>query len=142
MKKESWFGAKGRRSIDKMKDFGTLIGAESRFTGMLAGKDNYAIYGSVEGDCELSGALMLGPGARWQGNISAAVVFIAGRVDGNVTASEKLEVAPGAEVRGNLSGPAIAIADGAVFEGEVKMPKPAAVTHFDERRQSAEPPQE
>src|SRR3569832_23213 len=88
VKKESWFGQKGRRSIDKVKDFGTLIGAASQFTGTLAGKDNYAIYGAMEGDCDLTGALLLGPGARWKGNISAGVVFIAGEVEGNVTAHE------------------------------------------------------
>lgn len=139
VKKESWFGQKGRRSVDKVKDFGTLIGADSTFSGTLRGKDNYAIYGAVEGDCELEGALMLGPGGRWKGNISAAVVFIAGEVEGNIAAREKLEIAPGARVRGNLSSGSIAIADGAVFEGEVKMPKPEEVTRFAERRGGAEP---
>lgn len=133
--KREWFGQKGRRSIDKVKDFGTLIGAESHFTGTLAGKDNYAIYGTVEGDCDLSGALLLGPGARWKGNISASVVFIAGEVEGNVTAHEKLEVARGAKVKGNLSSAAIALAEGALFEGEVKMSAAAGeAVHYTERR--------
>lgn len=134
MKKDSWFGQKGRRSIDKISDFGTLIGADSHFTGILSGKDNYAIYGSVEGDCDLAGALLLGPGARWKGNITASIVFIAGHVEGNVTAREKLEVARGAHVKGNLCSAAIAIADGAVFEGEVKMPKAVEAVHYTERR--------
>lgn len=142
MKKESWFGGqKGRRSIDKVKDFGTLIGADSHIKGTLAGKDNYAVYGSVEGDCALDGVVMLGPGGRWKGDISAAVVFVAGEVEGNITARDKLEVTAGARVKGNLSSAAIAIADGAVFEGEVKMPKPAQVTHYAERRAPPEPPE-
>lgn len=131
---DSLFGKKERRSIDKVKDFGTLVGADSHFSGTLKGKDNYAIYGTVEGDCDLSGALLLGPTGRWKGNITAAVVFVAGEVEGNVTALEKLEIAPGARVRGNLSSVSIAIADGAVFEGEVKMFKAEQPTHYTERR--------
>ncbi len=131
------FGKKERRSIDKVKDFGTLVGAESHFSGTLKGKDNYAIYGSVEGDCDLSGALLLGPSGRWKGNITAAVVFIAGEVEGNITAREKLEIAPGARVKGNLSSVSIAIADGAVFEGEVKMAKAEQPIQYAERRGAA-----
>ena len=134
MKTQAWFGRKGRRSIDKVNDFGTLIGVDSHFSGTLSGTDNYAIYGSVEGDCDLSGALLLGAGARWKGNITASIVFIAGHVEGNVTAHEKLEVARGAKVKGNLSSAAIAIAEGAVFEGEVKMPRAAEAVRFTDQR--------
>ena len=134
MIKQSLFSGKERRSIDKVKEFGTLIGADSTLVGTLKGKDNYAIYGRVEGDCDLEGALMLGPGGHWRGNISASIVFIAGQVEGNVVAREKLEITAGARVTGNISSASIAIADGAILEGEVRMLQKSQVAHFKDKR--------
>ncbi len=135
---ESFFSKKERRSIDKIKEFGTLIGVDSTFIGTLKGKDNYAVYGAVEGDCDLEGALMLGPSARWKGNIVADVVFVAGQVEGNVTAREKLEIAAGSRVSGKLQSASIAISEGAVFEGEVHMVKTGEVTRYQDRRSEQE----
>lgn len=123
-----------RRTVDQVREFATVIGPESIFTGSFTGKDNYVVYGQVKGDCELEGTLVLGETGRWNGNISAAYVVIAGQVIGDVGASTKLELAPTARITGNISSSVIAIAEGAVYDGKVRMGRDTRLTHFNERR--------
>ena len=123
-----------RRAVDQVREFATVIGPESIFTGDFTGKDNYVVYGQVKGDCELVGTLVLGETGNWKGNISAANVVIAGQILGDVSAHAKLELASTARITGNISSPVIAIAEGAVYDGKVRMGRDTRLTHFNERR--------
>ena len=124
---------KKRRAIDDATEFATFIGEASEFEGSLRGKDHYFVAGKVIGKSELGGILYLDEGGVWQGNISAEVVIIAGTVEGNITAKDKIELTDSGRVKGNLAAPAIAMAEGAVFDGKVTM-KEASVTRYRERR--------
>jgi len=125
-----------RRTLDQVGEFTTIIGAESALTGSFKGKDNYLVYGRVEGECDLEGAVMLGEGGCWVGNIVAHHVFIAGEVEGDITAHGKIELLASARIRGHLTSPVIAMAEGAAFDGEIKMEKQSQVTSYSERRKS------
>ncbi len=127
-------GQRRRRTLDRVRGFATVVGAGSIVIGTLKGKDNYAVYGRVEGDCDLTSTLVLGESGHWIGNVRAAVVVIAGTVEGNVTATEKLELAATARIHGDLASPVIAIAEGALYDGEVRME--TKLSRFDERRQT------
>lgn len=133
------FRKKRRRMLDRVPAFSTVIGAGSTCAGNFAGKDNYAVYGRVEGECDLDGTLMLGASGHWVGEIIAANVIIAGTVDGDVTARVKLELAPTANIRGNLKSPVIAIAEGAVYHGQIRMDQATRVTRYVERRGMEKP---
>jgi cytoskeletal protein CcmA (bactofilin family) len=126
--------ARHRRSLDQVREFATFIGPGSVFTGNFQGRDNYVVLGRVRGNCDLDGALVLGEGGSWEGHITATNVVIAGEVTGNVTAREKLELAPSARIRGDMTGPVIAIAEGAMYDGQVVMGRQTRLTRFNERR--------
>lgn len=130
------FGSKkpARRSEDRVQDFATLIGKESIFEGMLRGSDHYSVAGKVIGDCDLNSTVRVEPGGLWIGNITADVVVIAGSVEGNVSARTKIELAASGRVAGNLAAPAMAIAEGAAFDGQVSMVRSENITRFRERR--------
>jgi cytoskeletal protein CcmA (bactofilin family) len=129
------FGRKQRRrTLDRIENFTTMIGADSVYMGVFQGKDNHIVYGEVQGECDLEGILVLGEGSRWKGNIRAASVVIAGRVDGDVQATDKLELARTAHVHGRITSPVVAIARGAVHEGSIRMAKQTQVTRFVDRR--------
>ena len=71
------FGRKQRRrTLDRIENFTTMIGADSVYMGVFQGKDNHIVYGEVQGECDLEGILVLGEGSRWKGNIRAASVVI------------------------------------------------------------------
>lgn len=123
-----------RRISDRRGGGCSIIWHDSVIRGAVSGADDYIVYGKVEGDAHSDGALMLQPGAIWQGNISANDVVIAGTVHGDVVARGKLELAGTARVRGNITGKAVAIAAGAVFEGEMRMAADAQLSYFQDRR--------
>ncbi|HLD14183.1 MAG TPA: polymer-forming cytoskeletal protein [Burkholderiales bacterium] len=122
-----------RRTLDRTR-FSAVLGAETFFRGTLRGKDNYLVYGQVEADANLDGLFVLAAGACWRGNITATHVVIAGEVHGNVSARAKLEIAPSARITGHLRSPVIAMAEGAVHEGTVRMVRRTRMIRFADRR--------
>jgi len=122
-----------RRAVDEMGDITTVIGPGSKFVGSFSGKGNYAISGSVEGDCNLEGSVLLQDEGAWKGVLTARVVVVAGAVEGQIEANEKLELTRSARVRGDVKAPVIAIAEGAVLDGKITM-QSASVTRYEEKR--------
>ena len=125
---------KKRRVLDDAKQFSSLVGETLNITGKLAGNDNCIVYGKVEGECYLDGSLVLGSTGCWEGNITANNIVISGMVRGNITAQNKLELSSTARVVGGIRSPAIAIAEGAVHDGEIQMPKQTDIMHYKEKR--------
>lgn len=131
-------GNKNRRTLDRVEDFATMLGPQSKYQGVFQGKDNYIIYGEVQGECDIDGILVLGEGSRWMGNIRAKSVVIAGNVEGDIHATSKVELARTAFVRGKITSPVVAIARGAVHDGSIRMAKQTQITHYHERREAQE----
>lgn len=125
--------AKGRRCLDKVDGFATSVGPETHFTGSIGGGGHCIVYGQVQGECDIAGTLVIGEGGVWRGDIIAQNILIAGRVEGAVMAREKLEIISTARIQGSLLSPVIAIAEGAIHDGEVHM---GEVKRFVGRRES------
>jgi len=53
--------------------------------------------------------------------VEVDVLVVEGVLEGEVVARERLEVMPGARVRARVRTPRLALADGAVFEGQLDM---------------------
>lgn len=123
-----------RRTLDEDLKFNTQIGEGSVFEGVVRGSGHYSISGKVIGDCDIGGVLKIQEQGFWLGSILADVVVIAGMTEGNVTARSKIELLSSGRVAGNLEAPAIAIDEGAEFDGQVKMAKGENITRFKERR--------
>lgn len=125
--------SKGRRTLDGVGGFTTSIGLGSILKGAISGEGHCIVLGRVEGDSELSGTLVVGEGGVWVGDIVAENIVIAGRVQGSVTARKKMEIVSTAQIQGSLTSPFIAIAEGAVHDGEIHM---AEVKRFTDQRES------
>jgi len=125
---------KHRRTLDKVGGVSTVIGSGSIFVGEITGAENIIIHGEIRGDCDLQGTVVVEEGAKWVGTVRASNVIIAGLVEGNIIATDKLELASTAVIAGDLSGPVIAIAEGAVIKGGMKMTNVEGVTHFTDKR--------
>lgn len=123
-----------RRVVDSVRGFETRIAKGGEFKGILRGDDHCDVEGSVIGECDLSGILRIEKSGKWLGNIAADVVIVAGTVDGNITARTKIELGEASKVTGSLQAPAIAVAEGARFDGDISMSQ-AEVTRFKERRE-------
>lgn len=130
------FGIKRRRRTLDRVAFETVIGIDALYGGDITGTGTYAVHGTVEGTCTLEGHLLVAGTARWIGDIEATHVVIAGEVVGNVSAREKLELLPTARIRGHVTSPVIAMAEGAVYEGEIRMRPQPELVRFSEKRSS------
>lgn len=127
------FQRKQRRALDQV-EFGAVIGEQAIYRGDLTGESNYLVKGRVRGRCDITGHLVLWPGSHWTGDIAAAHVVIAGEVEGDVYASRKLELKSTARIRGNITSPVIAMAQGALYDGEIR-PRPRHhLVRFSEKR--------
>jgi len=127
-----------RRTLDEHVEFTTQVGEGSVFEGVLRGSGHYRVSGKFIGDCDVSGVISIEQEGFWLGSILADIVIIAGMVEGNVNARSKIELLSTGKVAGNLEAPAIAIDEGAEFDGQVKMAKGENVTRFRERRSTTE----
>ncbi len=123
--------SKGRRILDRVEGFATSIGPEAHFRGTIGGAGHCIVHGRVEGDCDIDGTLVIAEGGQWIGEVVANHVLVAGQVEGRLMAREKMEIVSTARIRGTLASRVIAIAEGAVHDGELQM---GDVTCFADRR--------
>ena len=91
--------------------------------------------GTVEGDCDINGPLTLAKGGHWKGILKATDIVVAGTVEGDVVAKQRVEILGSARITGSLSGNSIAVAEGAIIEGEIKVTNGEPPTTFQEKRQ-------
>jgi cytoskeletal protein CcmA (bactofilin family) len=124
-----------RRIQDSSSGPTTYIAPSTKIVGTIMGKGAYVFCGTIEGDCDIEGPLTLADGGRWKGTIKATDIVVAGTVEGDVMARQRVEIAGTARVSGSLSGNSIAVAEGAVIEGEIKVTSGTQPTHFEEKRQ-------
>jgi cytoskeletal protein CcmA (bactofilin family) len=123
-----------RRIQDSTNGPTTYIAASTTIIGTVTGKGAYVFCGTVEGDCDIDGPLTLAAGGRWKGTLKATDIVVAGVVEGDVVAKQRVEILGTARITGSLAGNSIAVAEGAIIAGEIKVTSGAAPTTFQEKR--------
>jgi cytoskeletal protein CcmA (bactofilin family) len=124
-----------RRNRDSTSGPMTYVSPPTRIVGKIAGKGAYVFAGTVEGDCDIDGSLTLAEGGRWKGSMTANDIVVGGSVEGDVVAREKMEVVATARVSGSLRGKSIAVAVGAIIQGDIKVASGEPPIKFHEKRQ-------
>ncbi len=112
----------------------TFIGANSVFVGDIRGTGQFVVSGEVHGDGDLNGALNLSATGSWHGQVRAQQAIVAGTILGGLTVQDKLEIGYTAVIRGKVSARTIAIAKGAIVDGEIEVTSDAPVVQFEEKR--------
>ena len=123
-----------RRILDSVPGPATYVTPATAIVGKIKGSGPYVFAGTVEGDCEIDGPATLAAGGSWKGTMRATDLIIAGDVDGDVIARDRVEVAGTARISGSLSGNSIAVAEGAVIDGEIKVTSETEPQGFTEKR--------
>ena len=124
-----------RRFLESNGTTPTFIGANSVFIGNIRGVGQFVVSGEVHGDGELEGALNLSSSGSWHGNIEAHQAIVAGTILGGLSVKDKLEIGYTAVIRGKVSARTIAIAKGAIVDGEIEVTSDAPVVQFEEKRE-------
>jgi cytoskeletal protein CcmA (bactofilin family) len=98
-----------------------VMGAGSKWKGTLVVQDSVRIDGQVTGEVEAKGTIHISEGAQVDAKLRAAFVVIAGSFRGEVKALERVELLPKSKVQGELETKALAVQDGAIFDGAIRM---------------------
>ena len=101
-----------------------FIDQGSEFEGKLSFKDTVRIDGCFSGEIRSENTLIVGETGEIQASVHSKSVLVSGTVVGDITASQKVVLHKTARVQGNLATPCLAVEDGAVFNGSVKMTRP------------------
>ena len=123
-----------RRIQDSANGPTTYVAASTTIVGKITGKGAYVFCGAVEGDCDIEGPLTLAAGGRWRGTVKATDIVVAGVVEGDVVAQQRVEILGTARITGSLAGNSIAVAEGAIIAGEIKVMSGTSPTTFNEKR--------
>jgi cytoskeletal protein CcmA (bactofilin family) len=123
-----------RRITDRAGSSPTLIGTGSTFTGNLDCGGDLVVSGNFVGDTRVAGSLTLADTGHWQGSVVASAAVVAGEIRGDLTITDKLEIRKTARIRGTIRARTIAIATGAVIDGDMSVTSNIPVVHFDEKR--------
>ncbi len=127
-----------RRLLDAFSDSPTFIGEGTRFVGNISSGGPLVLCGHIEGDGHVEGPLNLAVSGHWEGRVRATQAVIAGRVTGEIKIDDKLEVGQTAVIRGSVSARTLAIAKGAVVDGDITVTSGAPITLFEEKRKGEE----
>jgi cytoskeletal protein CcmA (bactofilin family) len=125
-----------RRITDRVSSSPTFIGAGSKLVGNLDCEGDLVVAGYVQGDSVIGGSFTLSEGGRWEGNLQVMNGVVAGHIEGALTASEKLEIRKTARIRGTVTARTVAIAEGALIEGDMAVTSGAPIVHYDEKRKT------
>lgn len=100
----------------------SFLGADPEMNGEIRFRDmlrvNRHIAGSVYSQ---KGTLIVDTAALVDGNVEVSIAVINGRVNGDIVAHQRVELGPTAIIRGNIWTRALAIQNGAIFEGVCQM---------------------
>lgn len=125
---------------DPISERASILGPTLRFKGELSTAEDLVIHGQVEGTIGPAPKVTIGAEAHVKASVNADVIIVEGQVEGDLKAGVSITVRPKASVRGNLEAPVINIAEGATFNGGIKMePRASGANAIPGRARDASP---
>ena len=99
----------------------TIVGPQSYFTGTFRSEKDLRIEGTVEGEIDCRGTVIVAKDATLSATVRARNIEIAGSVTGDVFIEERLHLRASGEMRGQSHAASFIVEEGGYFEGEMKM---------------------
>jgi cytoskeletal protein CcmA (bactofilin family) len=103
----------------------SFFGAKLTVKGRVSGGGSLIVMGTLEGEFDLNGELVIAPSASVNGDVRAVSVAVSGGFSGSLTARQRIHLEKSAVVNGRLAAPKLSMVEGAVLNGEVEMEKPS-----------------
>ena len=101
----------------------TLITEGITIKGTVEGEGVVQVEGSVIGEFNMTGAIIVAESGLIKGPITADVVRIAGRVEGNITAREHMRLESTGTLMGDVTTASLVVEDGGCLNGRSTMMK-------------------
>ncbi len=118
---------------------GTFISKEMTLCGTIRGAGVISIEGTVEGEIQLDGTVIVERTGLVKGPVAAKVIQVAGRIEGNVTAVNHLRLEEKGCIHGDVETLSLVIADGGRLNGRTTMGEKAKERTQEQSHKGAAP---
>lgn len=116
----AWKRSKSARDAES-GEWSGFLDKSVRLQGTLEFPGTFRVEGEIKGTIISSQTLMLGEGARVEGQIEGNHVMISGRFDGVIFAKGRVEIQTKGTVTGEIHAPCLVIEAGGIFDGQCHM---------------------
>jgi cytoskeletal protein CcmA (bactofilin family) len=113
--------SKGRGKDNESREFTGFLDNGVRFEGTLEASGVFRLDAQMKGNLISSHSLILGEGARVEGQIEGNHIVISGKFDGVIFAKGRVEIQPKGVVTGEIHTPCLMIEAGGIFDGHCHM---------------------
>lgn len=112
----------GKKSVEQINaKISSIIGADMVVDGDIHAKEAVRVEGTVNGDVETEGALIISSSGKVKGNAKGSSIIIGGSLEGDLTSGGRTEVASTGKVIGNIRTKSLIVDENAVFQGQCIM---------------------
>lgn len=115
---------------------GTFISKDMTLCGTIRGAGVISIEGTVEGEIQLDGTVIVERSGLVKGPVAAKVIQVAGRIEGNVTAVNHLRLEEKGCIHGDVETLSLVIADGGRLNGRTTMGEKAREKGADQHKEA------
>lgn len=120
-KKKSSKTSMSSNKSDKNLPSVNMISEGTTLEGTLKTKNDIRIAGTINGEANAEGKVIVSSSGKVKGNIEASDADIAGKVDGQIKVTNKLVLRESALVEGDIYTETLLVEEGAQINGEFRM---------------------
>lgn len=106
-----------------------LLDKDSEVSGKLTYSGPTRIDGRLRGEVRGGDLLVIGETGHVRGTVRATRLVVLGRVEGDVLGAEHVEIGPSGMLVGTIETRALAVQEGGVLDGDVRVAAPRATVH-------------
>lgn len=112
----------GKKSTEQINaKISSIIGSDMVVDGDIRAKEAVRVEGSVTGDVETEGALIISASGKVKGNVKGSSIIIGGSLEGDLTSGGRTEVVSTGKVIGNIRTKSLVVDENGVFQGQCIM---------------------
>ncbi|MCI9554082.1 polymer-forming cytoskeletal protein [uncultured Oscillibacter sp.] len=110
----------------------TVVAKDILLTGKLSGEGVVQIEGTVEGEVNLKGYVIVTPTGKVKGPVEADVIRVAGQVEGNLISHDHVQLERTGTINGDVTTVSFVIENGGRLNGRTTMvPEQASTPHVE-----------
>ena len=95
--------------------------AGSKIVGTITADTDYRIDGTIEGELNCSGKVVIGEAGRVKGTVNCQNAEIMGLMDGKINCSQQLSLRANGKIQGDVQTKTLIVEPGAQFNGSCSM---------------------
>jgi len=101
----------------------TILSLGTTVKGNIYAKGDVRVDGKIDGNIECDGKIVAGDTSQLHVDVQTNEMNLNGTFQGDIKAAKQLNIGPKGNITGNFSTPILSVEEGAVLNGNIKMPE-------------------